>query len=898
MINKRNILSLLFLSVYFSAFAQQQEEIVAAIQRCLSVAKEQSLHLAGLLAEKEGALPRTFENGDLKYSDYTAWTSGFFPGTLWLLYENFPSDQQLKQLAEMYTLRVEPAKNITTTHDLGFMLNCSFGNAFRITKDTLYYAALSEGTKSLMQRYNDKIGLIKSWETNEKWQYPVIIDNMMNLELLTNVGAYSREYKYVKAAEKHALQTLMNHYRKDNSCYHVVSYDTISGLPHLKGTYQGFSDSSVWARGQAWGLYGYTMMYRETKNNLFLEQARRIARYLVNHPNMPDDKIPYWDFNDPKIPNTYRDVSAATVMASALIELSTLDKSEDASVWLNFAIQQILSLASPQYLAEVGTYGGFILKHSVGNYNKKSEVDVPLTYADYYFVEALLRLKRLAPSPVLKVQNVYNIVDLGANPNGKTLNTACFQAVIDKASNKGGGTIVVPAGRFLVGSLVLKSNVHLYLEKGAVILGSVNPYHYFNLDMPGRPIPDKKDDNSQMALIIAYKADNISITGQGTIDGQGRSLALSIDSLHHSGERIDPNYNIYDLRPNETMRPKLIRLSTCSNVNISGVKLQNSSCWGLSLELCKNVNITKVKILNRAYWNNDGMDISDCKNVLISYCDVNSADDGICLKSYYTGYSNDSVFIQDCSIRSSASAIKFGTASYGGFRNIKINNIKIRDTFRSAIAIESVDGAHIENVEVANLDVKNTSNAIFIRLGHRGGEKCGTIKNVHIHDMKAELCFGRPDIDYDMRGPSITFFHNPFPSSITGIPAQSVENIRIENVQITHPGRASKGMAYMPISNMHMIPEQIKEYPEYHMFRELPSWGFYVRHARGVTFKNVTMKTKDFDFRPAFVFDDANKIIVRNLQIKNNRHSKQIVLKDVSDEDLDESAQNSCYKFN
>ena len=196
-------------------------------------------------------------------------------------------------------------------------------------------------------------------------------------------------------ADSHAQTTLRHHFRDDYSCYHVVSYDTLSGQPHFKGTHQGYADNSAWARGQAWALYGYTMMYRETGKTEYLEQARKVASYIKNHPNLPDDKIPYWDFDAPDIPAAPRDASAAAVMASGLIELSQLDKSKEGADWLELAEMQIRSLSSPEYLAEPETNGGFILKHSVGNYNKNSEVDVPLSYADYYYVEALLRLKKL-----------------------------------------------------------------------------------------------------------------------------------------------------------------------------------------------------------------------------------------------------------------------------------------------------------------------------------------------------------------------------------------------------------------------------------------------------------------------------------------------------------------------
>lgn len=482
-------------------------------------------------------------------------------------------------------------------------------------------------------------------------------------------------------------------------------------------------------------------------------------------------------------------------------------------------------------------------------------------------------------------QNDYNVKDFGVIGNGINLNTNKLQTLIDKLSAGQGGKIIFSKGNYLTGSLQLKSNVHLYLEEGAILLGSTNPYDYVDIEMPGRPQLGSRSDNSQMALLVAFKANNFSISGKGRIDGQGRDLALNIDSLHHIGERIDPKYNTKRMRPNETARPKLFRFSMCNNVAISGVELWNSACWGLSFELCNKLSIDGVKVLNRAYWNNDGMDITDCKNVSVTNCDVDSADDGICLKSYYTNYANDSIYIANCTIRSSASAIKFGTASFGGFKNVKIENIKVYDTFRSAIAIESVDGGDIENIELANVSAENTGNAIFIRLGYRAGDKPGSIKNVYIHDMKAQIAFGRPDIDYDMRGPAVTFFHNPFPSSIAGIPGHCVENVRLENIEITYPGRASKGMAYVPLSRLSQVPEQIQSYPEFHMFGELPSWAFYVRHAKGINMKNVTLSIEQPDFRPPLVFDDVSELEIEQLNLPGS--NRQIVLQNVKGVDVD-----------
>lgn len=373
---------------------KQEEPLSGVIERGLNVSRQQTLLLAKEMEAKENRLPKTYENGVLQTANYKSWISGFFPGLLWYLYEDTPTEE-LKKYAELYTLRVMPAKDMTSTHDLGFMLYCSFGNGYRLTGNKSYMDVMKVGAESLASRYNDKVGAIKSWNSNKKWQFPVIIDNMMNLEFLSFMALNTGNNRFKEIADKHAKTTLSNHFRSDNSCYHVVSYDTITGIPHAKQTHQGYADNSSWARGQAWALYGYTMMYRETNNKVYLEQARKVALFIKNHPNLPEDKVPYWDFDAPDIPKAYRDASAAAIMASAFLELSSLDKSEDRIEWLKLGEQQIRSLSSPLYLAEPNTNGGFILKHSVGNFNKKSEVDVPLTYADYYYVEALLRLKRM-----------------------------------------------------------------------------------------------------------------------------------------------------------------------------------------------------------------------------------------------------------------------------------------------------------------------------------------------------------------------------------------------------------------------------------------------------------------------------------------------------------------------
>ncbi|WP_324679086.1 glycoside hydrolase family 88 protein [Hymenobacter sp. GOD-10R] len=327
------------------------------------------------------------------------WCSGFFGGSLWYLYEHTKAPEW-KTAAERWTQAVAKEQYNTRTHDLGFMLYCPFGNGYRLTKNSAYPAVLVQGAKSLSTRFDPKVGVIKSWDTFKAWgtgqtyNYPVIIDNMMNLELLFWASKITGDPSFRRLAITHADNTLKNHFRPDFSSFHVVCYNP-DGSVAAKKTAQGAADASAWARGQAWGLYGYTVMYRETKDPKYLAQARHIADFYLNHPNLPADKIPYWDFNAPGIPKEERDASAAAVAASALLELSQYSK-PDQKRYFQAAETMLVSLASPAYKAKLGENNNFLLKHSVGSKPAKSEVDVPLVYADYYFLEGLLRYQALA----------------------------------------------------------------------------------------------------------------------------------------------------------------------------------------------------------------------------------------------------------------------------------------------------------------------------------------------------------------------------------------------------------------------------------------------------------------------------------------------------------------------
>ncbi|MEO6523741.1 MAG: glycoside hydrolase family 88 protein [Mucilaginibacter sp.] len=329
------------------------------------------------------------ENGTRKDMPSSWWCSGFFPGILWELYE-YTGNLKWKTAAQHWTAMLEKEQYNISTHDLGFMLYCSYGNGYKLTKNKNYKNILKNGAKSLATRYNANVGLIRSWDTFGKYRFPVIIDNMMNLEFLMWASKHGTTNNYKGICISHADKTLQNHFRSDGSCYHVVCYSD-SGMVLAKKNHQGFQDESAWARGQAWALYGFTVMYRETGKEKYLEVANKAASYILNNPNLPKDKIPYWDYLAPNIPNEERDASAAAVIASALLELQRYVPTKRV-YYVQSAKKIIRSLSSPQYKAGLGENNYFILKHSVGAKTLGKEVDKPLVYADYYYLEALLRL--------------------------------------------------------------------------------------------------------------------------------------------------------------------------------------------------------------------------------------------------------------------------------------------------------------------------------------------------------------------------------------------------------------------------------------------------------------------------------------------------------------------------
>ena len=367
--------------------------------------------------------PRTIDgNGRTSYSNIQDWTGGFWPGCLWRVYD-YTKDEQWKAAAIKWTESLENNQYNTAHHDIGFMMYCSYGNAYRVTGNPAYRDILVQSARSLVTRFNPKVGAIKSWEVFNSWggkntyTFPVIIDNMMNLELLFFASKATGDNLYRNIAIKHAETTLKNHYRTDYSSYHVVCYDAETGKVLAKETAQGFSDNSAWARGQAWGLYGYTMVYRETRDKKYLEAALKMADFYMNHSNLPADHIPFWDFNagqpgyqpkwnyDPaRFEITPRDVSSAAITSSALVELSTYTSGKTKKKLFEMAGSILNSLSSDTYRASPGTNGYFLLKHSVGSIPHNGEIDVPLVYADYYFLEALLRYQRVTNNEKIIIQ--------------------------------------------------------------------------------------------------------------------------------------------------------------------------------------------------------------------------------------------------------------------------------------------------------------------------------------------------------------------------------------------------------------------------------------------------------------------------------------------------------------
>lgn len=387
------IISLILLITVSNAQTQSdREQMRRLIKENFELADTQYRYMATLIPADE--MPQSYNEKDKKIisHDIKWWCSGFYSGSLWYIYEQTQNDA-IKKEAERALEVIKPNQTYTGNHDLGFMMYCSFGNAYRLTKNEEYKDIIFRSAQSLSTRYRPSIKSIQSWNGNKYFKCPVIIDNMMNLEMMDWVTDQGGDKKYKEIAINHSNTTMKNHYRPDYSSWHVVDYDLQTGGVIRKATWQGAADCSSWSRGQSWGLYGYTMMYRFTKDKKYLNQARNISKFILNHPNLPEDKIPFWDFDAPQIPFAQRDASAGAIMASALLELGQYTSGTEKQKYIADAEKILESLSGEKYRAKAGENGGFLLMHSTGALVLNSEIDVPLIYADYYFLEALKRYK-------------------------------------------------------------------------------------------------------------------------------------------------------------------------------------------------------------------------------------------------------------------------------------------------------------------------------------------------------------------------------------------------------------------------------------------------------------------------------------------------------------------------
>lgn len=499
----------------------------------------------------------------------------------------------------------------------------------------------------------------------------------------------------------------------------------------------------------------------------------------------------------------------------------------------------------------------------------------------------------------------YRINQYGAVADGETNNALVIQKLIDKVSASGGGRIIVPPGNFITGTLFLKSGIDLHVEKGGRLLGSPNRKHYDN-----KPVTDKKSPtdpvelNDRVALISARNQTNIGISGQGVIDGQGQELMLDIFNKLRNGEMKQDSAWIVK-RPGQG-RAFLINIVGCKQVTVKDITLKNCSEWVQDYRECDNVLIDHITVQSTTYWNNDGLDITDSKNVIVRNCYINSSDDSICLKSENPAGACENITIENCTVRSSANGLKFGTASHGGFRHIKVRNLTVLDTYRSAIALESVDGGTLEDVDIQHVTAKKTGNAIFIKLGHRNTNgKVGVLRKVYIAHVNVETPLHKPDQGYPIEGPpdhlspgvdkmpkrpsSYHIYGHPWlpynliPSSITGVPGHPVQDIVLEDITLTYGGRANKAIAHIPPDKITTVPENVDRYPDFSMFGELPAWGLYMRHAEGIQFKNVQIKYLEEDFRPALVFDDVKNITLSDVRIPTAKEMPVLLLNNAVD---------------
>ena len=465
----------------------------------------------------------------------------------------------------------------------------------------------------------------------------------------------------------------------------------------------------------------------------------------------------------------------------------------------------------------------------------------------------------LLPATPIPDTDTLSATLFGAVGNGMVLNTRCLQAAIDSAAGRYARTgkpavVRIPCGQFVTGTLYLKSGVTLHLDSGAVLLGSLNPFDYV------------KDSLCRWtALLFAVGQHHIGLSGSGSIDCRGWQVANNTVNLIHLGLINDPLK--YD-RPNETNRPEIIHFRQCNNVTVKHVTLRNPASWCQQYDQCDNLLIDGINVDSKCYWNNDGLDIVDCRNVVVRNCNIDASDDAYCFKSHSPQGISENILVENCVGRSSANGIKFGTVTRGVFRHFLFRNILIHDTYRSALTIASVDGAIIEDITVDSLRSINTGNPFFLRLASRNATSLhqATLRDITIKNLYAEVPYSKPDAGYPYEGPVEDQPRNTSPSTIAGTPGLRITGITLQNIELVYPGLADTTYAYRGTSPAELAarPEYKSRYPEFSMWKELPAYGLYLRHADSITLHNVTFRLRHPDYRPAIVADDVNLLTLQH----------------------------------
>lgn len=462
-----------------------------------------------------------------------------------------------------------------------------------------------------------------------------------------------------------------------------------------------------------------------------------------------------------------------------------------------------------------------------------------------------------AVSGVLEARD-FSVRSHGAVGDGKALDTAAIQRTIDAAAAAKGGRVVFPPGSYLSGTIRLKSHVELHLQKGATLLGSTDLSHYQRLNF--------------LALVMANEQEKIGISGEGVIDGQGKIIAEAVIAPIKPGKFPDAG---------EAKRPVLINFRNCRDIIVRDVTLRESACWVQFYRDCDRLLIENITVRTMAAITNDGLDIDGCSNVVVRGCDIDSQDDAICLKSSRRLCEN--ILIENCRIRSTCNALKFGTASVKGFKNITVRNLEIYDTYFSGIALEIVDGGVMENVNISHIRMTTTNNPIFIRLGHRNANgPVGSIKGVTISDVTAEIP-NRRKSEMD-KFPSYWrhLCTTLITGSITGLLGHPVRDVTLRNIAITYGGIGSEPKPdHILLENLEKVPECAENYPESKMFGVLPAWGLYCRHAEGLRFENVTLRVAGEDYRAGAVFDDVRDLKMSHFNILSGGKEPAMVLHDV-----------------